>query len=158
MGAPFSYTPHFRVTPPAGPPLDFNIAAMQWPVVVLLNPELVQEVQELVTREVVSTRYGTRLHVVIQVEVPAGSADEASLATLCGLMARDDYLVELTLNFGAQTQEYREVTLESSYARTLVDGKNVNAVYAFNLVCRKLLTEQPAGNPKGPAPLVSNTW
>ncbi len=150
MPLPFSFSPMLRFTPPAGLPIvkDLSIAAITVPVIAKVSPELVQEVKEIINRDMDSIRYGWRLHVSMQFFVLPGSADDLTLTDVLARLGDEDQLVELSMDAGAH---YRPVVLEQSPIRTNVQDKNIGAIYDFPFVTKIL--RDVSGALIGPPPM-----
>src|SRR6266478_1299473 len=99
MSNPFSYSPRLRFTPPAGPPIvkDLSISALSHdaPIFAKVLPELVQEVKEIINRDMDSIRYGWRLHVPLQFLAKPGSTEELTLNEILTRLGDEAQLVEL---------------------------------------------------------------
>lgn len=145
MGRPFSFTPHIRVVPPGGPKVDYDLSAYAFVTMAqpIWEPIFIQK--ELITREIVSTKYGYRLSARLEFDFVPGSTEDSNFGTLINRTLMDETrVIEVTLDGVV----YRECTL-AEWTRIPLDGKNIGAHYSMLFVVRKLFNEF---NALGPAP------
>lgn len=134
----FSYQPLLRVTPPAGNPIVYDLAAIDRMFVAQWIPEPIFDAKETIRRKRVNIPYGWRLHAAFAWFVEAGSASENTLVDIAFAVNRQGYGLELSMDNGGR---YRPVVLEAWPPRTNVEEKNVAAIYQVEFVCVDLLSE-----------------
>lgn len=159
MAVPFSYQPLLRVTPPAGAPVTYDLAAIDRMIVAQWMPEPVFKAAETIRRRRVNIPYGWRLRASFAWFVEAGSASEAQLVDIALAVNRqgrispdatDGWLLELSMDNGGL---YREVVLDAWPPRTNIQEKNVAAIYRAEFSCAEMVSDDslPPETRQGPA-------
>ena len=134
----YSYSPFLRVTPPGGPAIIYDLAAIDRMTVAQWIPEPIFNPKETVKRSRKNIKYGWRLHAAFAWFVEAGSASENTLVDIAYAINRNGYSLELSMDAGVT---YRDVELEGWPARTNVEEKNIAAIYQAEFVCVDILSE-----------------
>ena len=134
----WSYQPLLRVTPPAGLPTVYNLAAIDLMTVAQWIPEPIFSAKETLNRKRRNIPKGWRLRAAFNWVVDAGSASENALVEIALAVNRKGYLLELSMDNGVL---YREVVLEEWPPRENLEGKNVGALYRVQFVCVALIND-----------------
>jgi len=134
----FSYQPLLRVTPTAGPPIVYDLAAVDRMIVAQWIPEPIFRAFETLRRRRRNIAYGWRLRAAFAWFVEAGSASETTLVDIAFAVNRQGYKLELSMDNGGL---YREVVLDAWPPRTNVEEKNVAAIYQAEFGCVDILSE-----------------
>lgn len=143
-----SYTPIFRITPPAGNSYTVSLAAYQWMRIGQPGFETLHTLHELITRAMGRTPYGYRPRVHFEFDFPTPSSNETELATNLLTPAMDDtYLIELSMDGGTT---YRTVLMED-YREGPMAEKNIGRTVSMDWVS--------AGTPLPNKPAIgSGSW
>ena len=117
-----AWYPKFRLTPPAGPLLTYDLTTYTHLTTRTVSDEPLFEEMEMLDRSVEQTRYGYRRTALLGFDFPTASSDETALAENILSQAMDDeWMVELSMDNGTT---YREVVL-SSFSRAPLADKNI---------------------------------
>ena len=117
-----AWYPKFRLTPPAGALLSYDLTTYSYVVQRTVQDEPLFEEMEMLDRSVDQTRYGWRRSAVLAFEFVTPSSDETALVESIITYALDDaWSVELSMDNGTT---YREVLL-SSFSRQPLADKNI---------------------------------
>jgi hypothetical protein len=117
-----TFYPKFRLTPPAGPQLSYDLTAYQWVTANIVQDDALFTETEMLDRSTEQTRYGWRRTAVLNFDFPTPSSNETEIAESILSKAMDDeWLIELSMDNGTT---YREVVL-SSFSRTQMADKNI---------------------------------
>jgi hypothetical protein len=134
----FSYQPLLRVTPPAGTPIVYDLAAIDRMKIAQWIPEPIFDAKETVRRQRKNISYGWRLRASFVWFVDPGSVSENTLVDIAFAVNRNRWLLELSMDNGGL---YRAVVLDSWPPRTNIEDKNVAGLYQAEFVCVELLNE-----------------
>jgi hypothetical protein len=136
-----AYYPKFRLTPPAGALLSYDLTAYQYVVQRTVQDEPLFEQMEMLDRSTQNTRYGWRRSAVINFEFPTPVTDETTLAeSIISKALDDEWSVELSMDNGTT---YREVVL-SGYTRQPLADKNIGVRVETVWTVADILTALPA--------------
>jgi hypothetical protein len=142
-----AWSPKFRLTPPAGALLTYDLTAYQYLVTRTVLDEPLFEQMEMLDRSTEQTRYGFRRTAILNFDFPTTSSNETELAQSIITYALDDgWLVELSMDNGTT---YREVVL-SGYSRQPLADKNIGVRVETVWTVKDMLTALPA--------IGSGTW
>jgi len=138
----WSYSPILKVTPPAGPALAYDLAAIDRLIACQWIPEAEFAPKTTLRRRRVNIPYGWRLRYVFAwfIDTPSGTS-ELTLVDIAFAVNRMGYKLEMSMDGGAT---YREVVLDAWPPRTNVEEKNVAAIYRAEFVSAEILSEDSA--------------
>lgn len=136
----YSYSPFLRVTPAGGPPIVYDLGAIDRMTVAQWVPEPLFTQKETVRRTLRNIKYGWRLHVFLTWIIDPGSASELTLVDIGYHVNRNDETLEISMNGGAT---YRECVLSGDgWVRSNVEEKNVLGIYRAEFACVERLSEE----------------
>jgi len=133
----YDYPSKLRVTPPGGPAVIYDLAAIDTCQVKQWIAQPLMSKKELVRRRRVNIPYGWRLFASFVWIVDSGSAGETTLVDIAFAVNRRGYKLEIDMD----GLLYREVVLESWNRQKWPEGKNVAALYQAEFVCCEILSE-----------------
>lgn len=141
------YQPHIRVTPAAGPTIDFDLESFDRLSVQKLFVEPEFTTKTTVRRRLRNVMYGWRLRAIFEWVITPGSLSEAnpdSENATSGIIVLWRYLVRkdstLALNMNGGGVPYRDCALIDA-TRGFVEDKHVFALYHLELACIDLISE-----------------
>jgi len=133
-----TYYPKFRMTPPAGAQLTYDLTSYSYVTGNVVTDDALFEEMEMLDRSVQQTRYGFRRSAVLTFEFPTESSDETELAEdILTFAMNDEWVVELSMDNGTT---YREVVLSSFSRQPLVD-KNIGVRVETVWTCVDILED-----------------
>ena len=144
MGLGHSWSPKFRITPPAGAVYEVDVSAYQWIRTCQRLVERLASTVELADYSMDQVRHGyhQRARLVFEFFTPSANETDFSDRVLAAADGEDDdWKVELSLDAGVT---YREVLLEEHEESPSIEDKLVGVIVATTWVCKDPIDKKPA--------------